>query len=462
MINELKKVLKKNNWMIGMYGVEREMLRVDKDGMISFKLHPEELGDKFTNPYITTDFAESQIEIITPPLSTMEEVYGFLNLLYDTVALNIGEELLWPQSMPSIITDRIPVAEFGDHEDARKATEYRERLLLKYGGKKQLISGLHFNFSVDEEIIKVLYENGIQTVNYRNFKEQVYLKAARNYLRYRWLLVYIMGNTTTVHGTFIDDSDCTKCFKEINKDSFYLENGISYRNGECGYRNLIDLYPDYSSVENYVKSIEKYISDGLIDSHKELYSQVRIKPGDTEDFLNSLKTDGIKYLEFRTIDVNPFERSGISLDDLRFLELFNIYILLKEESDYELWQEEAMENQNLISKFGKKTIKLKKDGEYILKDQWIKNILREIADMAEEMGCEYHIIDKILERVSDMKMSYAYRIEEMVRKMGYEECYLSLAEKYKLEAQQERSYYGLNGDIDEMRKKIIEGRKEVK
>ena len=77
-------------------------------------------------------------------------------------------------------------------------------------------------------------------------------------------------------------------------------------------------------MEDYVESINKYVNDGVIDSHKELYSQVRLKAKNPKDFLNSLLEDGISYLEYRSIDINPFEKGGISLNDLYFLQLLNI------------------------------------------------------------------------------------------------------------------------------------------
>ena len=77
--------------------------------------------------------------------------------------------------------------------------------------------------------------------------------------------------------------------------------------------------------------------------------------------------DGIKYLEYRTIDINPFEKGGISLEDLRFLQVFNIYLLTKEESNFENWQEEALENQQLIAVHGVDDIELKFNGKSISK-----------------------------------------------------------------------------------------------
>ena len=48
----------------GLFGIEWEALRVKRDGKLSLTPHPEVFGDKLKNPVVTTDFSESQIEII--------------------------------------------------------------------------------------------------------------------------------------------------------------------------------------------------------------------------------------------------------------------------------------------------------------------------------------------------------------------------------------------------------------
>lgn len=450
MLNRLKTIIKNNNGVIGCYGIERETLRVDEKGVLSTKPHPENLGDKFKNPFITTDFSESQIEIITPAFSNIMDTYNFVNLLYDTVAVNIGEELLWPQSMPSIIQEEIPVADFGDEEGGIAATRYRERLMKKYGGKKQLISGVHFNFSFDENIIKGLYEKVKEQEDYKTFKNNLYLKVTRNYLKYRWLLIYLLGSTSTIHESFKDSCECTRCFKEIAAESYAHEGGISIRNGECGYRNLVPLNPDYSSVEGYVKSLKAFVKEGLIDSHKELYSQIRLKPADAKNFFQSLLNDGIKYLEYRTIDVNPFVRGGVALVDLKFLESFNLYLLLKEEVEYEKWQEEALENQELIAKFGKRNVRLKRNGEYVLKAQWAMEILEETKAISKELSLNNEeALNVMIERVQDVNKTYAHLIEERVKNKGFVGADLTLAELYKEEAikASDKDYYINNQKI---------------
>ena len=64
-----------NEILEGSFGIEWESLRVNGEGELSLTPHPEIFGDKFTNPLITTDFSESQIEIITPAFDTIDEAF---------------------------------------------------------------------------------------------------------------------------------------------------------------------------------------------------------------------------------------------------------------------------------------------------------------------------------------------------------------------------------------------------
>ena len=437
MLDKIKKVFSNKEILSGNFGIERETLRLDENGYLASSDHPEEFGDKSHNPYITTDFSESQIEVITPAFSNIEETYKFTRALYDIVAMEIGNEYLWPESMPCIIPDddKIPVAKFAEH--SKESQEYRESLLRKYGGKKQLISGIHYNFSFDENIIERLYENSNKDVLYKEFKNSIYLKVARNYLRYRWLIVYLLGAAPVVHESFIDDCKCP--LKKVTKSGYSSLGAISHRNGKCGYKNKIDLFPSYNSVNDYLDSINKYINDGLIESHKELYSQVRLKPSDTRNFKDSLINDGIKYLEYRTIDINPFEKGGISLEDLKFLQIFNIYLLTKEESNYTGWQEEALENQQIIAVSGIDDIKLKKDGKEVTRIQYGLEILDEIMNINNELSLGFEdIITNRVEKIKDSKLTYSYIITEKVKEEGYIDAFLNLAKEYKKSAYNNR------------------------
>lgn len=448
MLETIKKLFTPHELLKGNYGIEREALRVTSEGILSNKPHPDVFGDKVHNQYITTDFSESQVEVITPVLNTVEDVYNFTNALYNIVAMEIEEEYLWPQSMPCAIQDEklIPLAIYSEEE--KEARKYREKLLDKYGGKKQLISGIHYNFSFNEIIIKRLYENENINISYKEFKNNIYLKVARNYLRYRWLVIYLLGGTTTLHESYLDEC-CKKHLKEIAVASFSNDGAVSYRNGECGYKNNVDLFPNYNSVESYINSISTFINDGIIESHKELYSQIRLKPKNTKNFSKSLLEDGISYLEYRSIDINPFEKGGISLEDLRFFEIFNIFLLIYDESDYENWQEEAQENQHIIAKLGQNDIMLKKDGKFISKEKWALDILKYIKIIGNELNLNREdVINNIINKIKDNKLTYAYRISEKVKKEGYIQAHLNLAKQYKKQAYMNRFKFDGYDDLE--------------
>ena len=437
MLNKIKKLFSSSEILSGNFGIERETLRLDENGYLAKTDHPEVFGDKSHNPYITTDFSESQIEVITPALKSVEEAYNFTRSLYDIVAMEIKDEYLWPESMPCIIPEDkdIPVAKFNG--SSKESQEYREKLLIKYGGKKQLISGIHYNFSFDEAIIKKLYEDSEEKLSYKEFKDSIYLKVARNYLRYRWLIVYLFGAAPIVHESFINSCKCP--LKEVNHNEYSSLGAISHRNGKCGYKNKIDLFPSYNTVSEYLESIDGYIKDELIDSHKELYSQVRLKPSDTKNFKESLLKDGIKYLEYRTIDINPFEKGGISLEDLRFLQVFNIYLLTKEESNFENWQEEALENQQLIAVHGVDDIELKFNGKSISKIDFGLEILNEIMIINDELNLGFKdLINNMIVKLKDSKLTYSYKITEKIKEEGYINTFLNLAKEYKSSAYKNR------------------------
>ena len=435
-------ILKKFNsfdLLKGNFGIEREMLRVDKDGELSKKPHPKTFGDKLNNPYITTDFSESQVEVITPPMSTVNEAYNFLNTLYDITALECDDEFLWPQSMPCIVPDDkdIPLAEFNDSKEGIEAAKYRKNLIKKYGGKRQLISGIHFNFSFNEDIIKELFKAANSNKDYKTFKNDVYLKVTRNYLRYRWLIVYLLGATSTAHESFY--CQCKK--RSVGDENCKFSNieALSFRNGECGYKNDVDLFPSYKSLPDYIKSINKLIESKAIDAPKELYSSIRLKPKDKDNVLKSLEEDGINYLEFRSIDLNPFEKCGVALKDLEFLQLFNLYCLVKEEENYDLWQEESLENQHRIAKDGLKDIYLVKNGVEVSKKEWAYNILDEIKNLCSELNISCKDIIKYqFNKIEDGRNTYAFRILEEVNKKGFISANLDLAKKYKEESYNNR------------------------
>ncbi len=447
MIETLKQLFDKEELLEAEYGIERESLRVTSTGKLAITSHPKVFGDKLANPYITTDFSESQVEVITPNLQTSQQTYDFLNNLYDIVALNIGDELLWAQSAPCDIPEDkdIPIASYKDTERGRIAREYREKLIKKYGGKKQLISGIHYNFSFKESFIKKLYDASDKKLSYQLFKDDIYLKMIRNYLRYRWLIVYLYGATPVFHESYIKEA--IETLSKLGEDAYSSDGAMSYRNGSFGYKNDEVLCLDYSTVRAYLKSIDKFIEKGKIQSPKELYSHIRAKSKDNLNIKESLLKDGIKYIEIRSIDINPFEKSGISLTGLRFLHLFMLYILIKDEEQDEHWQIDAGINQIKVAQYGLKDIELIKHGEEVSMRAWGEEILGEMLEMNDYLGLgETDVIKDALEKIDNPKSTLAYQTKEVIKQEGYINAILKLSKSYKEDAYANRyKLYGHEG-----------------
>jgi glutamate--cysteine ligase len=327
-----KSLPKGNIWLKGLFGVEKENIRVDRQGVISQTPHPAVFEDKLKHPYITTDFSESQVEMITPPLPDIKQALGFLETIHDLVSLELKDELLWPQSMPPVLPDEehIPIARYSNL--GKKDEEYRKVLASKYGRKKQALSGIHFNVSLSEILLKILYQNSGQDVAFEIFQDEIYLKITRQVLRNRWLYVLIFGFSPMVDETF--DLKCKNFPIRICTKT----RGVSLRNSCFGYGNLEELYPDYSTTSNYLQSIEKMVEENKLFAAKELYASVRPK------FLN--KSKSISYAELRFIDINPLSKVGMTPEMLYFLHWMVIYGLLSGEEDDFSSNYQAIANTN--------------------------------------------------------------------------------------------------------------------
>ena len=81
-------------------GIEKESLRVQPSGALALTPHPAALGSPLTNPRITTDFCESQAELITGVHASVEGCLEEVTQIHQFVYRAIGDEMLWVASMP--------------------------------------------------------------------------------------------------------------------------------------------------------------------------------------------------------------------------------------------------------------------------------------------------------------------------------------------------------------------------
>ena len=423
-----------NEILAGLFGIEWETLRVKSDGKLALSPHPEVFGDKLKNPVVTTDFSESQIEIITPTYNTIEEAFSTFSMLADIVNFSLrDDEYLWFQSLPAILPydSQIPIAQYS--KEGQGSQKYRENLANKYGLKKQMISGVHFNFSFTEDFIQKLYELTGFDGTYQLFKNEIYLKITRNYLRHCWLIIYLTGCSIGSHESF--SKECIHLMDEVDAyGNHYSTRGPSLRNSSCGYKNLKRLYPRYTSIDEFVSDVNSFIERGDLSQAKELYTQIRLKPKNPAELLDSLKNDGIKYIEVRTLDINPFYNCGLVEHDMKFLQLFLIYMLVKSESDFVCWQKEAFINEERVAESAyDDEMRLVRDGEEITLKEWAYDIINEMYGMCEVLGFdEFDTLKLMHDRVLNPDLTYGKRLLELIRKEGYINAHMNLAINNKM------------------------------
>ncbi len=108
-------------------GIEKESLRSRPDGLLALTPHPAGLGSALTHPHITTDYSESQLELITGVHASVDGCLDELTRIHQFTLRTLaaqGDEMLWASSMPcGLPTDEtIPLGRYGSSNVGRWAT----------------------------------------------------------------------------------------------------------------------------------------------------------------------------------------------------------------------------------------------------------------------------------------------------------------------------------------------------
>lgn len=346
----------------GGFGLEKESLRVDENGYLCHTLHPF-----LNNPYIDRDFCENQVELITDPCASVEEAYRDLAIIHrETVkslyTMESGKEFLWPFSNPPYVKGEkdIPVASF--QGELKNKEFYRQYLASKYGKKKMLFSGIHINYSFSLELLKEDYKNR-DFKSFQDYKNYIYLQLAKKIVKYSWFIVYLTAASPILDGSFFNDQELGKTVDR---------NLGSARCSEIGYWNNFIPILDYSHLNGYIDSIQKYVDNGQLKETSELYYPVRLKPKGINN-INNLKEKGVNHIELRMIDLNPFSPINFVKEDLEFIHLFIIYLMSLDEEEFdEIQQIWAIRNEKEAAKYDDEHIDIE-----IAKDQYVN--VRELS-----------------------------------------------------------------------------------
>lgn len=337
-------------------GIEKEALRISYTGRLAQTPHPSSLGSSLTHPHITTDFSEALLEFITPPCTSISELFKWLDEIHRFSAekLHHQNELLWLSSMPCVIDgdESIPIAQYGTSNIARMKHIYRVGLGHRYGRSMQTISGIHYNFSLPDDFWIILQSIEKHSKSLQDYKTEKYFSLIRNFRRNFWLLLYLFGAAPAMCPTFVKNREHR--LQKLGDKTLHLPGATSLRMGDLGYQSRAQstLMVDYNSLDAYIASLHKglttshpdyekigvlingdyrQLNSNLLQIENEFYSTIR--PKRTVDYgeapILALKQRGVEYIEVRSIDVNPFDLLGIDKTQAYFLEAFLLYCLLE-------------------------------------------------------------------------------------------------------------------------------------
>jgi glutamate--cysteine ligase len=398
-------------------GIEKESLRVRPDGMLADTPHPAGLGSALTHPHITTDFSESQLELITGVHADIDACLEELTEIHQAVYRNIGDEVLWCSSMPCRLPadDDIPIGRYGSSNVGKAKTVYRYGLSHRYGRRMQTISGIHYNFSLPEAAWPMLQRADGRGGTAQAYQSDAYFSLIRNFRRNSWLLLYLFGASPVVCSTFV--AGRAHGLQELRAGTLYLPASTSLRMSPLGYQSeaQASLAVSFNSLESYARSLygaltEPYpqyaaigIRDGegyrqlsttLLQIENEFYGTIRpkrpIRPGERP--LHALGERGVEYVEARCIDLDPFCPIGITAATMRFLDVFLLHCLLRESAADTLEEITAKaHNQLLVAERGRDpNIRLVRRGEELTVAEWGGELLRDCEPIAAALDNAYH------------------------------------------------------------------------
>jgi glutamate--cysteine ligase len=397
-----------------MRGIEKESLRVTSDGRLAQTPHPRALGSALTHAQITTDFSEALLEFITPPSSSINQLLTDLRNSHQFTYPNLGDELLWVNSMPCMMaqSNDIPVAQYGSSNRARMKTIYRIGLGHRYGRVMQTVAGVHFNFSLPDSFWALKHEHESSKATLKEYTTRCYFDMIRNFRRHYWLLIYLFGSSPAICRSFVRGREHTLLPLDEDQHTLHRPYATSLRMGDLGYQSSAQesLYVCYNSLSSYVRTLTKAIATpyppyeqlgvqdaageyvqlntSMLQIENEFYSAIRPKrtAQKSETALTALCQRGVEYIEVRCLDLDPYSPIGVTEQQIRFLDTFLLYCALQESPacDRQEFERIALNQKRVVNEGRKPGLLLQRpDGVETELKTWATQLIDALIPLAD-------------------------------------------------------------------------------
>lgn len=434
----------------GNIGIEREMLRSATNGTLATTAHPEALGNVFTHPNITIDYAEALLEVVTDIQQSPQAVYQELAAIHRYTAQRIGNERLWPASMPCILPSNeadIAIGQFGHSNAGRLKRLYRVGLSHRYGRAMQMIAGVHFNYSPADAFWPAFAAQQGKPCD-QAFIDDAYMSMIRTLHRYGWLICYLFGASPAVDDSF---KPAQGVLDDFAPHTLGWENANTLRMSQLGYQNKVDFRVSFNSLSAYIHDLVsavttpapafeylglkdkdgnyQQISTNILQIANEYYTSARPKQPVKGDELpaNALADRGIRYVELRLLDINPYDPCGVSLEQIYFLEAFMLWALITPEAPFTYRDfNEFNYNRQWIACCGRaRTFPLTDNGKQRISGEWAADILEQVLAVAQTLDAQNHTTaysDAVIhqrEINANHDQGLAHRCHDDIKPQGY-------------------------------------------
>ena len=272
-----------------------------------------------------------------------------------------------------------------------------------------------------DELWQELQRASGDTQSLQDFKTQGYFATIRNFRRYSWLLLYLLGAAPAVCKSFVRGREHQLQPVGDDSHSLYTPYATSLRMGDLGYQSKAQssLVVCYNDLDQYVRTLRsaleqpypaydeiglkdelgnyKQLNTALLQIENEFYSSIRPKRtaemGETP--IHALQDRGVEYIEVRCIDLNPLVPNGINAETIRFVDTFLLFCLLQDSPETNNQEYARIPENNLRTVYQGRDPSLmlvQADGEISLRD-WGGSLLTAMEPVAKQLDAAHQSND---------------------------------------------------------------------
>ena len=248
--------------------------------------------------------------------------------------------------------------------------------------------------------------------------------------------------------------------------------------GDIGYQNYQEgktgIKACYNSVDSYVASLKqalnqhcpryqaigiqvdgqyRQLNDAILQIENEYYSSVRPKQllENDEQPIHALQNRGVRYIELRSLDINPYLPLGVAEEQLHFIETLMLFCLLQPSPLISKAEQQTIDdNQSRVAHQGRDPdLTLKQTDKQLSLKTWGLALCDALSGCAELLDRQQahspyqHSLTLQKQRLQHSELNYSAQI--LIEMQDQQESFFEFAYRY---SQQHRDFFKNSPALD--------------